>query len=121
MIRLIGGHPTKLVVVRLIKGVLGILVAISIFGCASKPKEIVVTKTEYQMVDIPSTYLDISSVTAPPDKATFINASSQTRVDLLISYSKSLLGDVAKLQSKLRAITTLQKEQRKAIEQRMKP
>lgn len=106
-------------VILAIKVISALIIVAALVGCASKPREIVVTETKYQVISIPSHYFDLPSVASPPDKDAFVAGDFRVRVDMLVDYSRELLAEVINLTNRLKAIQELQSAQIEYIDKEM--
>lgn len=89
----------------------------AIAGCATKPQERVVIKTEIKIVKTPESMLVPCDVTAPPERATYLTLSEKKKEEALSNYALDLLKDIRLCNVQVKKIKEFQDKQVKSLEE----
>jgi hypothetical protein len=91
--------------------------ALLIVGCASKPQERVVIKSEIKVVKIPESILTPCEVTAPPAKAVYLALTPQKKEAALTDYILDLHRDLRLCNIQVKKIKEFQDKELNAFKE----
>lgn len=89
-----------------------------ITGCGTKI--VYVTQTRYEMVRLPAETLENCSITAPPEKGSYLALADEEKENSLANYNVALIGDLAKCNAQWEIVRKKEDENARLVEKRNK-